>query len=125
VVFFRRKSLLGTGLWFNVRENGKALGKLTNGAYFIQTTPPGQHSYTATSEPEFKDSLKLEVDVGETYFVEGTLTKALVIGAADLSPSDRAAFASASKHLKLAPPPSDDKTPDKPDENGAPKPPSR
>ena len=35
VVFFRAKSLAGTGQWFNVRENGQALGKLTNGAYFV------------------------------------------------------------------------------------------
>ena len=81
VVFFREKSLVGTGQWFNVREEGKALGKLTNGAYFIQITDPGLHNYTASVEPEFKDKLKLEVDPGETYFVEGTLTKGVVIGA--------------------------------------------
>jgi hypothetical protein len=105
VVFFRRKTLLGTGQWFNVREDGRALGKLTNGAYFVQVTDPGLHTYTAKTEPELKDHLELEVDRGETYFVEGTLTKGLVIGVADLSPSDRAAFAAASKDLKLAPPP--------------------
>ncbi len=99
VVFFRVHSLLGTGQWFNVREDGQALGKLTNGAYFIQIAPPGVHTYTATSEPVFKDSLKLQVDPGETYFVEGILTKGLVIGAADLTPSDRGAFDKASKDL--------------------------
>jgi hypothetical protein len=102
VVFFRRKSLLGTGQWFNVRENGKALGKLSNGAYFVEVATPGPHTYTATSEPELKDHLTLEVAPGESYFVEGTLTKGLVIGAADLSPSDRARFDEASKDLKLA-----------------------
>jgi hypothetical protein len=102
VIFFRDKSLLGTGQWFNVREDGKALGKLDNGAYFIQVTQPGPHSYTATEEPELKSKLKLEVDAGESYFVRGTLTKGLVIGAADLSPSDRATFNKDSKSLKLA-----------------------
>jgi hypothetical protein len=106
VVFFRRKSLLGTGQWFNVRENGAALGKLSNGAYFVQVTDPGVHTYTAKTEPEVKDHLKIEVDAGETYFVEGTLTKGVVIGEADLSPSDRASFDKAAKDLKLAPPPS-------------------
>jgi hypothetical protein len=104
VVFFRRRSLLGTGQWFKVREDGVALGKLTNGAYFVQAAAPGIHTYTATMEPEMKDHLRLEVDAGETYFVEGILTKGVVVGVADLSPSDRAAFDKASGHLKPAPP---------------------
>jgi hypothetical protein len=100
VVFFRAHSLLGTGQWFNVREDGHALGKLTNGAYFIQTESPGLHTYTAVSEPELKDSLKLQIDAGETYFVEGILTKGVIIGAADLTPSDRAAFEKVAGNLK-------------------------
>ncbi len=102
IVFFRVHSLLGTGQWFNVRENGQALGKLTNGAYFIQAVDPGLHTFTATTEPEFKDSLKLQIAQGETYFVEGILTKGLVIGAADLTPSDKTAFEKAASSLKVA-----------------------
>jgi hypothetical protein len=102
IVFFRSHTLLGTGQWFNVRENGEALGKLTNGAYFVQTVPPGLHTFTASTEPEFKDSLKLQIDPGETYFVEGILTKGVVIGAADLTPSDRATFQKAAMSLKVA-----------------------
>jgi hypothetical protein len=109
VVFFRRKSLMGTGQWFNVRENGQALGKLSNGAYFIQAVAPGDHTYSATTEPEIKDKLTLEVDTGETYFVEGGLTKGLVMSVADLTPSTPAAFSKASKDLKLAPAPGPDK----------------
>lgn len=108
VVFFRAYNVLGTGQWFNVRENGQALGKLTNGAYFIQVTDPGVHTYTATTEPEAKDKLNLQIAPGETYFVEGSLTRGLAIGLADLTPSNHAAFDKASKHLKLAPPPSQD-----------------
>lgn len=106
VVFFRRKSLLGAGQWFNVREDGKALGKLTNGAWFVQAVPPGQHTFTAKTEPEFKDRLTLKIDAGETYFVEGVLTHGVVIGVADLTPSDRAAFNAAAKDLKPAEQPS-------------------
>jgi hypothetical protein len=102
VVFFRAKSLLGTGQWFNVREGGKALGRLDNGAYFIDVTNPGLHTYTAQTEPEFTDKLKLKIDAGETYFVSGALTKGVVIGAANLEPSDRGMFNKASKTLKLA-----------------------
>jgi hypothetical protein len=109
VVFFRAKSLLGTGQWFNVREDGKALGKLVNGAYFVDVTEPGMHTYTAKIEPEFNDKLKLQIDPGETYFVEGVLTKGVIIGAADLVPSQAAAFDKAAKDLKPAPPPGDEK----------------
>ena len=109
VVFFRAKSLLGTGQWFNVREDKVALGKLSNGSYFIQVTPPGVHTYTDTLEPELKDKLKLEISPNETYYVEGSLTKGVVVSAAYLAPSDRASFDKASKDLKLAPPPGEDK----------------
>ncbi|HKR88714.1 MAG TPA: hypothetical protein VJS38_11125 [Phenylobacterium sp.] len=102
VVFFRPKSVLGTGQWFNVREGDQPLGKLTNGAYFVHPTTPGVHTYTAKLEPELKDHLTLKVDAGETYFVEGLLTGGLVIGAADLSPASRDRFNAAAKDLKLA-----------------------
>jgi hypothetical protein len=109
VVFFRAKSLMGTGQWFNVREDGKPLGKLVNGAYFVQVATPGLHTYTAVEEPEFKDRLTLKVDPGQTYFVEGALTKALVLGAADLKPSTQARFDKVAKTLQ--PPPKADGAP--------------
>lgn len=108
IVFFRKKSILGTGQWFNVREDGRALGKLTNGAWFVQPEKPGTHTFTAKTEPEFKDKLTLKVDAGETYFVEGILTKGVIIGIADLTPSDQAAFGAAAKDLKPAGPPGED-----------------
>jgi hypothetical protein len=104
VVFFRARSLGGFE-WFNVRENGQALGKLTNGAYFVVVLPPGQHSFSATSEPEFKDHLTLKIDAGETYYVEGLMTHGVVIGVADLTPSDKAHFDAVSGALQAATPP--------------------
>ena len=111
VVFFRGHTLLGTAQWFKVRENGQALGKLTNGAYFVQPETPGVHSFTAKLEPELKDTLHLQIDPGQTYFVEGTLTAGLVLSAADLVPSTADKF-NKSKGMKLAPPPRPDDGPD-------------
>ncbi|HEY4029781.1 MAG TPA: hypothetical protein VGM25_05515 [Caulobacteraceae bacterium] len=119
VVFFRKKSLLGTGQWFNVREEDKALGKLTNGAWFVQAEPPGEHTFTAKTEPEFKDKLTLKIDAGETYFVEGVLTHGVVIGVADLTPSDRSAFNTAAKDLKAAEGAGDDQLKEDPQEKAA------
>ncbi len=104
VVFFRKKSVLALGQWFKARENGKAICKLTSGSYCIHVTDPGTHDYTAKFEPEFKDHLTLQIASGETYYVEGTTSKALLLGAADLYPSDRDSFNLASKNLKPAPP---------------------
>jgi len=60
-------------------------------------------------EPELKDKLKLKVDAGETYYVKGDITGGLVLGAANLSPSDQSAFDAAAKDLKPSAAPDDDK----------------
>jgi hypothetical protein len=104
VVFFRARTFGGVG-WFNVREHGEALGKLNNGAYFAVVLPPGVHDFSATSEPEFKDHLTLKLDAGETYYVEGIMTHGVLIGAANLTPSDKAHFDAASGELQAATPP--------------------
>jgi hypothetical protein len=101
VVFFRRKSMTGMQ-WFNVREEGQALGKLTTGAYFIVPMQPGLHHFTAKSEPELKDHLTLKIDAGETYYVESVMTHGLVMGAAELTPSEKARFDALSGELKPA-----------------------
>src|SRR5262249_3180929 len=98
LVFFRRHTLLATAQWFNIRENGKALGKLSNGAYFVQVTEPGRHTYSAATE--LRDHLTLQIDPGETYFVEGTLTKGIVMGEAAIAPSSQEAFNDAAHDLK-------------------------
>jgi hypothetical protein len=116
VVFFRKRSLLAFGQWFKVRENGKALCKLTSGAYCIVVTDPGPHTYTAKFEPELKDHLTLQIGPGDIYYVEGTTSKALLVGAADLMPSDHESFADASKHLKPAPPVAPNGADDGPDD---------
>jgi hypothetical protein len=102
VVFFRAKTSAGFGLWFNVREKGQALGKLSNGAYFIARFKPGVHEFSATLEPEFQDHLTLKVDPGETYYVEGVLTHGAVLGVADLTPSDKPHFDAVSHDLEAS-----------------------
>ncbi len=102
VVFFRASAFTGMAVWFKVRENGVELGKLSNGVYFVQPADPGAHTYTAATEN--KDILKLEVDAGETYYVKGQLSMGIMMGEANLSPSDQATFEKAVKHMKPAKP---------------------
>lgn len=122
VVFFRAKSLLALGQWFKVREDGQAICKLTNGVYCIHVTEPGTHTYTAKFEPELKDHLTLPIGAGETYYVEGETSRALLVGAADLYPSDKQRFDLASKKLKPAAPVSADDKDEVPDEKAGAKP---
>ncbi|WP_202845378.1 DUF2846 domain-containing protein [Luteimonas saliphila] len=100
VVFFREKKFAGGGVRFKVRENGEELGKLGSGVYFVHTTQPGVHEYVVHSESE--DVLTLEVEEGETYYVQGSITMGVLVGRPNLSPSDETVFAAASTKLKPA-----------------------
>ncbi len=100
VVFFRERKFTGGGVRFKVRENGEELGKLASGVYFVHVTPPGPHEYVVHSESE--DVLTLEVEDGETYYVQGSITMGLLVGRPNLSPADEVAFAAAAPRLKPA-----------------------
>lgn len=100
VVFFREKKFTGGGVRFKVRENGEELGKLSSGAYFVHAAQPGVHEYVVHSESE--DVLTLDVEEGETYYVQGSITMGVLVGRPNLSPSDETAFAAASAKLKPA-----------------------
>lgn len=102
VVFFRKSSIMGMPYWTNVRENDVAYGKLSNGVYFVQTLDPGVHTFNTSVLG--KDSMKVEIDPGETYYVEGKITMAVVGYTVVMAPSDAAAFQKAFKGMKLAKP---------------------
>lgn len=100
VVFFRPSKLTGAAIGFKVREGETELGKLRSGKYFIASVEPGTHQYTVHSEA--KDVLTLEVEAGETYYVQGTISMGFMAGRPNLSPSDQATFDGMSSKLKLA-----------------------
>ena len=88
----------GKGPIVFVREGETELGKLRNGNYFVLPVDPGTHQYTVHSEA--KDVLTLEVEAGETYYVQGTITMGVLAGRPNLSPSDQAAFDALAPKLK-------------------------
>lgn len=100
IVFFRPSKMMGAAIGFKVREGEVELGKLRNGKYFVANVEPGTHEYTVHSET--KDVLTMEVEAGETYYVQGTLGMGIVAGRPNLSPSDETTFNGMSKKLKLA-----------------------
>jgi hypothetical protein len=94
VVFFRAKRFVGAVEGIKVREGEVELGRLRNGTYLTIQATPGKHQYTAHSLE--KDSLTLEVDPGETYYVLANIT----VGGPNLAPSDKATFEAVKAELK-------------------------
>lgn len=99
IVFFRPSKFTGGAIGFKVREGEQELGKLRSGNYFIHLAEPGTHEYVVHSEA--KDVLTMEVEEGETYFVQGTITMGVLAGRPNLSPSDEATFNGMASKLKL------------------------
>lgn len=102
IVFFRPKKMMGAAVGFKVREAGVELGKLRNGSFFVLKVAPGKHQYVVHSETE--DVLTMEVEAGQTYYVQGTLGMGVVAGRPNLSPSDQATFDAIKDKLKERPP---------------------
>lgn len=100
IVFFRPKKFAGGAISFKVREGEAVLGKLSNGSFFVAEVPAGEHQYHARSEGK-DDTLALEVEPGETYYVAGTISMGVFAGQGNLSPSDQAAFDAANAKKKL------------------------
>ncbi|WP_396615826.1 DUF2846 domain-containing protein [Lysobacter soli] len=100
IVFFREPKFVGAAIGFKVREGENELGKLRSGKYFVANVEPGKHEYNMHGET--KDVLTLEVEAGETYYVQASIGMGIVAGRPNLSPSDEATFVSMSGKLKLA-----------------------
>lgn len=100
VVLFRPNKFMGGGIVWKVRENGVELGTLSSGRYLIIDAEPGVHTYTATTEAS--DAITIEVEEGDTYFVETAVAMGALIYRPNLRPSDQATFAANLKGMKPA-----------------------
>jgi hypothetical protein len=98
VVFFRESKFVGAMVSFKVREGEQELGKLSSGTYFVAQVPAGAHAFTVHSEA--KDVLNLEVERGQTYYVQGSISMGVMVGRPNLAPSDAATFATLKAKLK-------------------------
>lgn len=102
VVFFRESKFMGGGITWKVRENGVELGTLSSGHYFIVDADPGVHNYSATTEAT--DTITLEVEDGETYFVETAVAMGALIYRPNIRPSTREVFVAKLTGMKPAKP---------------------
>ncbi len=99
IVFYRTGGLMGAAISCNVREDGKLVGGLSGGKYFVSVVEPGKHVFTTKSEA--KDTLNMEIESNETYYVRCTIGAGVMAGRPNLSPVDKAAFDEKSGGLKF------------------------
>lgn len=97
VVFFRPSRFVGAALSFTVRESEQDLGRLPNARYFVHVAEPGIHEY----EIGRNDTMRMEIEPGETYYAIQSTQMGIVAGRAVLSPSDQAAFEQALPRMRL------------------------
>jgi hypothetical protein len=97
IVFFRPNRFVGAALSFTVRENEVDLGRLPNARYFVHVAEPGIHEYEIGNN----DTMRMEIEPGETYYAIQSTQMGIVAGRAVLSPSDAAAFTAAQPRIRL------------------------
>jgi hypothetical protein len=98
IVFFRPSRFVGGALSFTVRENEVALGRLPNGKYFVHIAEPGIHEY----EIGRNDTMRMDIEDGETYYAVQNTQMGIVAGRAVLAPSDQAAFEAALPRMEVS-----------------------
>lgn len=99
IVFFR-PSGPGMALGFTVHEGDANISKIGNGSYQLVLAEPGTHAYQIKSEAT--DTLRLELDPGETYYVKEYITMGIMVGRPHLVLSDKATFDKISANLRVS-----------------------
>ncbi|MBC7769905.1 MAG: hypothetical protein H7124_14070 [Phycisphaerales bacterium] len=104
IIFFRPGRLTGAVYTYHVvevAEDGDStresprIGSLPNGQYFEYAAPAGVHNYNIRGPMAVnldEDRLRIEVEPGETYYIEQTVRMGLLTGGFRLVPSTLAEF---------------------------------
>ena len=100
VVFYRPSSMGGL-VSCRVSEGEKVVNRLHPGHYFVLQTSPGVHEYSVHSEA--KDTLRVNVEDGETQYARCNITMGFLTGRPNLSTQDRVDFDKRGKKLTLEP----------------------
>lgn len=91
IIFFRPGTIMGAALGCTVHEGNRELARLGAGKYYVVTTEPGKHAFSTRGQTA--DTLNLETEADETYFVKCRIGPGIMAGGAQLEPSDRESFA--------------------------------
>jgi hypothetical protein len=99
VVFYRPDSLSWKVIGCTVREDERKLSSLGSGRWFVYAARPGVHAFRVTSETS--DSLRLDVEAGQTQYVSCRMRASILIARPVIRPETASAFQSAVSGLKL------------------------
>lgn len=105
IVFFREWAFTGGGMSYFITEDTKDIGLLKAGSYFAYRATPGKHTYSA--ETEARSSLTLDIQPGQTYYIEGGIGMGFWAGRPQLSEVTKPIFdkvKSDLKYIRLATP---------------------
>jgi len=83
IYFLRESAFVGGGGGYFIYENGKAIGLLASGTYFIHKSIPGSHIYTAGEDA--RSAITLDVHAGQTYYIISWVSTPGILGAAPLN----------------------------------------
>lgn len=106
IVFWRPGTIIGGALGCTVREGDVEVARLGAGKYWVHVTDPGKHAYSSRGEKT--DTLNMELEEGETYFVRCSIGGGIMVGGAQVSPVERAEFAKRAKKMTSWKGPGDD-----------------
>lgn len=98
IIFFRKGGLVGAAISCAVHEKGERLTSLPPGKFAVVYADPGIHEYSVKSEAT--DTLRLEIEPGETYYSKCSISMGIMAGRPNLSPADKAGFDALSAKLK-------------------------
>ena len=101
-IVFYRSSRMGALISCRVHENGAVVNRLPPGKYFVHQTTPGPHEFSVRSEA--RDTLRLEVEEGETQFVRCAIGMGIGVGRPNLSPQSLEDFQRRGRGLDPMPP---------------------
>jgi hypothetical protein len=102
VVFFRQSKFVGGGRAIKVHEGETVHGKLGNGTWLAVNLDPGTHEFVAKGEVQDKNPI--EIEAGETYFMQATIGMGFMDARKNFALSDAAAFQALMGKLKPAKP---------------------
>ncbi len=99
VCFFRPEtSRLGLSAPYFVEEDGRQIGMLDYGTYFVHKARPGMHLYTISTESTARTVLPAKA--GETRYVKCGSHIGVLVGRPNMEPSTPEEFKAASPKLK-------------------------
>ncbi len=83
IYFLREDAFTGGGISYFIFEDDTKIGLLKSGTYFVHKSTPGKHTYLA--ETEARSLVTLEIQPGQTYYIEGGVALGMWAGRPQLT----------------------------------------